>query len=178
MLACLDILAMTKKDHTDATDQKMTDEQLEATEASTNGSEEQTVGQIEQLQADLAQAEQKYQRALADYQNLVRRNREESARKAKLATKDFVTNLVVPLNHLELAAQQLKDPGLDMVVSQLWQTLNQEGLEQVACLGEPFDAEMMEVVEITKAGKKVAKVLSPCYRLNGEIIQFAKVVLD
>lgn len=162
----LDTIVMTKKDHSP--------EEIVVEDTA----QEVEVDQVAQLQNELAQAEQKYQRALADYQNLVRRNREESVRKAKLATKDFVTNLVVPLNHLALAAQQLKDPGLDMVVSQLWQTLNQEGLEQVECLGKPFDAEMMEVVEITKAGKKVTKVLSPCYQLNGEIIQFAKVILD
>jgi len=134
--------------------------------------------EVAELQLKLVEAEQKYQRAIADYHNLVRRNREEAVKKARLATKDFVSNLVETLNHLALAAQQINDPGLNMVVTQLWQTLNQEGLEQVECLGTPFDAETMEVVEITKVGKKVTKVLSPCYRLNGEIIQFAKVILD
>lgn len=138
--------------------------------------EESTV--VEELSAKLAEAELKYQRALADYQNLVRRTQEDSLRKAKLATKDFVTSLITPLNHLTLAAGQLDDPGLNMVVQQLWQTLNVEGLESVEVMNKPFDAEIMEVVEIIDKGKKVIKVLTPCYKLNGEIIQFAKVVLD
>lgn len=131
-----------------------------------------------ELEAKLEAAESKYQRALADYQNLVRRNREESVQKAKLATKEFVSNLIQPLNHLTLAAEQLDDPGLNMVVAQLWETLSREGLDKVECEGKPFDAELMEVVEITDKGKKVAKVLTPCYKLNGTVIQFAKVVLD
>lgn len=133
---------------------------------------------LAELEAKLETAEAKYQRALADYQNLVRRNREESVQKAKLATKEFVSNLIQPLNHLELAAEQLNDSGLNMVVSQLWETLNREGLEKVECMGKPFDAESMEVVEITDKGEKVIKVLTPCYALNGTVIQFAKVILD
>lgn len=133
---------------------------------------------LAELEAKLEAAEAKYQRALADYQNLVRRNREESVQKAKLATKEFVSNLIQPLNHLTLAAEQLNDPGLNMVVSQLWETLNREGLEKVECMDKPFDAESMEVVEITDKGEKVIKVLTPCYTLNGTVIQFAKVILD
>lgn len=167
---------MTKKHDTVQQDQVENEAAVQADTVSENATA--STEEIEKLQEQLVQSEQKYQRALADYQNLVRRNREESARKAKLATKDFVSSLVVPLTHLALAAEQLKDPGLDMVVGQFWQTLNQEGLEMVEMVGKPFDAKTMEVVEITKAGKKVAKVLSPCFTLNGEVIAFAKVILD
>jgi len=162
------------KNHTQNPEEQLEDQVTDEVEIL----EETVDDQLAVLQSQLVESEQKYQRAIADYHNLVRRNREEAVKKARLATKDFVSNLVQPLNHLTLAAQQINDPGLNMVISQLWQTLNQEGLEQVDCLGKPFDAETMEVVEISKAGKKVTKVLSPCYRLNGEIIQFAKVILD
>lgn len=131
-----------------------------------------------QLQEKLVEAEAKYQRALADYQNLVRRTQADSLKRVKLATKDFASELIEPLNHLGLAAEQLSDPGLNMVVVQLWEALGRQGLEKIECIGKPFDAETMEAVERTKHGEVVVKVLSPGYRLNGEIIQFAKVVLD
>ena len=140
--------------------------------------EETAVDEVTQLQVQLEESERKYQRALADYQNLVRRTQQDAVRRAKLATKDFVTDLIQPLNHLSLAAGQLSDPGLTMVMTQLWQTLNMHGLEEIECLGTAFDAELMEVVEITEKGKKVTKIVSPGYRLHGEVIQFAKVILD
>ncbi len=161
-------------------DTQMSDTQKKSTSPKTKTRVVDTPEDLEvtALQEKLTQAELKYQRALADYQNLVRRTREDTARKAKLATKDFVISLITPLNHLSLAARQLDDAGLNMVIEQLWQTLNAEGLEKVKSMGKPFDAETMEVVEIENKGKKVTKVLTSCYKLNGEIIQFAKVVLD
>jgi molecular chaperone GrpE len=81
------------------------------------------------------------------------------------------------LDHLVLAAVQLKDKGLDMVVNELQMTLREQGLEEIQVMGKAFDVATMEVVEKQNKAEKVTAVVSRGYRLNGEVIRHAKVVL-
>lgn len=136
-----------------------------------------TQTQVEQLQAQLTAATDREKRALADYQNLVRRTQEDRARSAKLASLEFVHSLLQPLDHLSLAAAQLQDQGLNMVVQQLWKALQEQGLEEITVLHQPFDPELMEVVDKQGEGDTVQKVVKKGYRLNGEVIQVAQVII-
>lgn len=126
----------------------------------------------------LAEAKRREQLALADYQNLVRRTNEERGRVARLAARNFVEDLLQPLSHLTLAAQQLNDAGLHMVIAQLWQSLEQNGLKKIEALGKDFDVHTMEAVEKGERGKKVLKIVRDGYVLNDAVIQHAKVILD
>ncbi len=123
-------------------------------------------------------AEEREKRALADYQNLVRRSQEDRLRAIKLAGVEFASVLLQPLDNLARAAAQLKDPGLSMVVAQFDQALAQAGLEEIKVMGQKFDVNTMEVVETKEKSEKVIGVVSKGYTLNGEVIQHAKVVLD
>lgn len=153
--------------------------------------------EVEKLALELAGAKERERRAVADYQNLVRRSAEERVRVAKLAALDFVENLLEPLSHLSLASEQINDQGLKMVVDQLWQKLNEAGLEEINPIGQVFDVQTMEAIpdpenkeksSITKEAEpnettsvrehKVIKVVAKGYRLGGEIIRHAKVIVD
>ncbi|MBP7842894.1 nucleotide exchange factor GrpE [Candidatus Woesebacteria bacterium] len=126
----------------------------------------------------LAEAKRREQLALADYQNLVRRTNEERGRVARLAARNFVDGMLQPLSHLTLAGQQLNDAGLNMVIGQLWQSLEENGLKKIDALGKDFDVSTMEAVEKGEHGKKVLKIVRDGYVLNDEVIQHAKVILD
>ena len=139
---------------------------------------EELVEQLEKLSVELEESKNKEQRSLADYQNLVRRTREERSKIAKLAARDFVENLVQPLDHLSLASGQINDSGLSMVVDQIWKILEENGLEKMDSMGKKFDIETMEVVERGEKGEKVIKVVKDGFILNNEVIQHAKVILD
>lgn len=137
---------------------------------------------IEGLEHELGQAQEATRRSQADYQNLVRRNQEERAALIKMAGRDIIESLLEPLHHLELAAAQLNDAGLNMVVHQFRHSLEQHGLEELHPVGQPFDIETMEVVEKTKPDVDeqkavVVEVRSKGYKLNGSVIRHAKVVL-
>ena len=56
-----------------------------------------------------------------------------------------------------MAARQLDDSGLNMVLTQLFDRLKEQGLEPIDPIGQPFDVETMEVVE---QGGKSATVSS------------------
>lgn len=133
--------------------------------------------EIVALQQALKSAQESERRALADYQNVVRRNAEQQAHFVKFATKEIVESLLEPLNHLDLAAKQLNDAGLNMVIDQFWQKLQDAGLQKKEVLGLPFDVDLMEAVKTEGAGEVVVAVHQPAYTLNGEVIQHARVVM-
>lgn len=117
------------------------------------------------------------ERALADYQNLVRRQQDDRQKFARLANLDFISSLLEPLDHLQLASAQLKDKGLEMVVGQLTEKLKSQGLESINPLGQAFDVATMEAVDIQGEGKTVGSVIKPGWKLYDQVIQHAKVGL-
>ncbi len=132
---------------------------------------------FQELQLLLSASLEREKRALADYQNLQRRSQEERMAFIKMANKDFCQALLQPLEHLSMAANNIKDQGLNMVIEQFWKELKDFGLEELEVLGQKFDVSTMEVVDKKGDGEKVVAVVRKGYKLNGEIIQHAQVTL-
>lgn len=139
--------------------------------------------QVKTLAAQVATLQEREKRVQADYQNLVRRSREERSAFVKFATKELLEDLITPIEHLSLAAEQLKDPGLEMVLTQLWQKLGEHGLAEINPMGQEFDPNLMEAAEGSRPidddqAHKVTRVISRGYKLNGEVIRYAKVIVE
>lgn len=132
----------------------------------------------QELQILLANALEREKRALADYQNLQRRSQEERLAFIKMANRDLCEALLAPLGHLSLAAANLKDRGLDMVISQFWKELENFGLKEIEVMGQKFDLATMEVIDKKDKGEMVISVVRKGYALSGEVIQHAQVILD
>ena len=130
---------------------------------------------IATLELENKQLAEKAARAVADYQNLERRQREEQAQIVSFAQEQVFGSLLQPLHHLSLAAENLKNQGLDMVVAQFWQVLAEQGLEEIKPVGEVFDAAVMEAVAKEGEGETVLAVVTPGYKLHGRVLQPAKV---
>lgn len=128
-------------------------------------------------QSEAAQLEAKATRAMADYQNLVRRQQEDRGKLIALANENLIGDLLEPLEHLSLAAEQIKEPGLEMVIKQFWQKLAEHGLTEINPLGEKFNVETMEVVDHDQQGDVVVTVVKRGYKLGNHVIQYAKVIL-
>ena len=132
---------------------------------------------VVELQQQLAESLEREKRVLADYQNLVKRNREERIKFLQLANQSLVETLLSPLEHLSLAAEQIEDQGLNMVIRDFWQVLEEAGVEEIYPKGEKFDLETMEVTDKKGDGETVAEVVKRGYRLNGQVIRHAKVIV-
>ena len=69
--------------------------------------------------------------------------------------------------------------GYTMSVQRLDRTLDACGLEPIPCLGEPFDPELMEVVEVTadagRSADEVVEVIRPGYLWRGRVFRYAQV---
>jgi molecular chaperone GrpE len=132
---------------------------------------------IAELKQQLVESLEREKRALADYQNLVKRNQEERIKFLQLANQNLIETLLSPLEHLSLAAEQIEDQGLNMVIRDFWQVLEEAGVEEIYPKGEKFDLKTMEVIDKEGDGQTVVKVAKRGYRLNGQVIQHAKVIV-
>ena len=133
--------------------------------------------EIAELQKQLAESLEREKRVLADYQNLVKRNKEDRVEFLQLANRGLIETLLSPLEHLSMAAKQINDQGLNLVVRDFWQVLEEAGLKEIYPKDEEFDLETMEVVDKKGDGQTVVEVTKRGYRLNGKVIQHAKVIV-
>lgn len=172
----------TAKPKVDEVDEiEVADEVLEKTEAEPD---ELSLleAKIVLLESEVRTAREQERRAQADYQNLQRRTIEDRSKMAKLASREVIESILMPLDHLYLAKEQLKDKGLEMVWQQFQRVLAEQGLEQLNVkAGDEIDTETMEVIGYkdgeTAKNLKVAEVKELGYQLNGVIIKLAKVLV-
>jgi len=132
----------------------------------------------------------KYLRALADYQNLLRQTAKEKAEFGQFARERFLMeilpvydNLKMSLGHFNKDADQNNwIKGVEYVVKQFKDILANMGAEEIKTVGVEFDHALMDAVEseITDDKKQdglVARELSAGYKLNGKVIKAARVVV-
>lgn len=122
--------------------------------------------------------EEKYKRALADYQNLERRTAQERKAYIALANRELMEQLLEPLDFMGKAVEHVQDKGVQMVIDRFHAVLAEQGLEEMNIkIGDKFDESTMEVIE-TVAGdeNKVVEIRRKGYRLNGTVIRYAQVV--
>jgi len=128
--------------------------------------------------------ENKYLRALADYQNLLKQGAKEREEFIKYALSDFLHDILPIYDHLKMSMQGLseeeaKNPwaqGVSYVLKQFKDVLNSHGVEEIKTVGEQFDHNTMEAID--GLGEKVKQELMPGYKLNGKLIRPAKVVVE
>lgn len=133
---------------------------------------------VKQLEMLLQEKEEDRMRALADYDNLLRRTSEDKQRLFKMAAADIISSILEPLDNLELAANHLHDKGLSMVVAQFAMALEAHGVKEIQTVGMSFDPQTMEAVEVVEGEEnKVVGVHKKGYMLNGVILRHAKVVV-
>lgn len=127
----------------------------------------------------------KYVRALADYQNVVRRAAEEGKEIYARTEKDLVAHLI-PIADLfdkVLSHDPYKqDHGLKAVRSQLSDVLRSYGVEGKPVMGLAFDPQSMECVDTREPneGEKtdnVVDVVLPLYMHRGAIYRPAQVIV-
>lgn len=139
---------------------------------------------IKEYLLDEENFEHKYKRALADYQNLIKRTAIEKQEFAKFSNEHLLLeilpvydNLKLALEHAEKAqnnADAIKE-GVKYVLKQFKGALNDMGVEEIETVGKKFDHHIMEAVE--GKGDRVAKEVKSGYKLNGKVIAPAKVIL-
>lgn len=132
--------------------------------------------QLVDLTAKNLELEEKYKRALADYQNQERRHKELESQIVKMSNAVLIEKLLFILDSLKLAETHLKDPGLIMILGQLIKVLESEGLKRVETTNQVFDPTVMDCAEIVPGEKDLCvETVLEGYYLNDKVLRPAKV---
>lgn len=147
--------------------------------------------QIEAAKQQAAEANDRFLRLQADWDNYRRRTAQERLDERQRATEKLVVDLLPVIDDLERAiehADGLTDPaaqqfveGVSAVCKKLVGVLNKEGVEVVNPVGEAFDPlshQAVSQIEDTEAyDETVAQVYQKGYRMGGKDIRTAMVVV-
>src|SRR5260221_5427208 len=81
----------------------------------------------------------KCMRALADYQNLERRNALERDEIRKFASEALLVRFLSAIDTLAKAKDHIKDAGLDLAFKEFVAVLQEQHVEKIKTIGEDFD---------------------------------------
>ncbi|MGK6353227.1 nucleotide exchange factor GrpE [Parapedobacter sp. DT-150] len=164
--------------------------QTEATQAEQTDAavEESTAGQ--QLAAELAEANDKYLRLYAEFENYKRRISKERIELMQTAGKEILANLLPVVDDFERALRAFETAievaplkeGVSLVGHKLKNILTHQGVTEMESIGKPFDAELQEAITNVPAPSddlkgKVIDEIEKGYFLHGKVLRHAKVVV-
>ena len=118
-------------------------------------------------------------RALADYQNLVKRVEKEKEQFEKFSNLKLILRLLPVLDILKQAQLHTKDAGVAITIKEFEDALKTEGIEELQIKpGDIFNPELHEVVEVVpgKDNNNISEVVLSGWRFtDGPVIRHAKV---
>ena len=143
------------------------------------------ISREEQLEKELEETREKYLRARADYENLVKRTQKQAHLVREDAVSDFVGSLLPIVDNFEASLKMSKEKkefieGVEMIHKKLLSTLKEhkiEGFEPQ--IGQEFDATRHNAISIEEEGEKgkIVEVIKKGYKYghNDKIIREAEV---
>lgn len=144
----------------------------------------------EKLKDELAQANDKYLRLYAEFDNFRRRTIKEREEARKTEGKDVIVALLPVLDDFERAQRAMDKAtevapvkeGVTLIQNKLKNILGQKGLKEMTSIGNAFDADLHEAITNIPAPAddlkgKVMDEMEKGYTLNDKVIRFAKVVV-
>ncbi|MEO6522293.1 MAG: nucleotide exchange factor GrpE [Mucilaginibacter sp.] len=143
----------------------------------------------DRLKEDLAQANDKYLRLFAEFDNFRRRTSKERVELLQTAGKEVIASLLPVLDDFDRALKAMETAtdvipvkeGIALVQNKLNHILSSKGLKPMEAKGQPFDGDLHEGITSIPAGDdlkgKVVDELEKGYYLNDKVIRFAKVVV-
>lgn len=144
--------------------------------------------QIEELTAKNSELSDKLLRQMAEFDNFRKRTQKERLEAYADATSRCVTEFLPALDNFERALRFDTDnaggefrKGIEMIFTQLQETLKKQGVEEIEAQGKPFDPELhnaVNQVENPDFGENtVCEVFQKGYRLGDKVIRHAMVVV-
>jgi molecular chaperone GrpE len=150
---------------------------------------------IDDLQAQLAEQRQQtqeyldqLQRLLADFSNYRRRMVQERSQAAERGKEELLVALLPVIGNLRLALQHADQDanvvreGVQMIWQQCEDFMRQQGVEQIATVGEPFNPALHEALTMAPATDEtppntIVAEVNAGYTLNGQLLRAAQVVV-
>ena len=158
-------------------------------EPATEGAEN-TAGSSISMEEKLAEANDKYMRLAAEFDNYRKRTLKERMDMMKYGGEDVISGLLPILDDLDRNAQAMETTeeiaivreGISLIHNKLIQFLKQKGVAEIEAMGLALDTDNHDAVTTIPAPEKKLKgkivdVIQKGYKLNDKIIRHAKVVV-
>lgn len=139
----------------------------------------------DRLKAELADARDKFLRARADYENLVRRTQKDSAESVRNAKGSMLLRVAAVAETLEKAATDASRvgpeaaKGLRLVLEDLRRLLKDEHVKEIETVGQMFNYRYHQAVESVETPDHpegaILEVVQRGYLLSGDILRPALV---
>lgn len=152
------------------------------------GSVEQSV--IDELTNKLAEANDKYIRLAAEFDNYRRRTAKERLELISTAGEDVIKGFLPVLDDCERALEVLKKSeaseaaieGTELILNKIMTFLKGRGLSVIEALGKELDTDYHEAVakfpvDDKEKKNRIIDVVQQGYKLNEKVIRFSKVVV-
>jgi molecular chaperone GrpE len=146
--------------------------------------------EVDSLKAALAEANDKFMRKVAEFDNFKRRNAKERLEQMQTAGKDVIIDLLDVLDDCDRAQKQLESSedvaaikeGVMLVFNKLRSKMQSRGVVPMETLNKEFNPDFHEALtEIQAASEelkdKIVDEIVKGYLLNDKIIRYAKVVV-
>ena len=139
---------------------------------------------VETLREQLAAAKDQMLRAAAEYDNFKKRSQREREQLAEFIKAQTIKSLMQPIDNLQRATQSPSDSdeyikGISMIIRQIFDSLQNVGLEEIDPVNQPFDPQFHEAVAHERSDKypdnTVIEVLQKGYKVGDSLIRPAMV---
>lgn len=170
----------------DLSDDQQTQEQ-EHVESNEGSDSENEQGKLE---AALEEANNKYLRLYAEFDNFKRRVSKERVELLQTAGKEVVADMLTVLDDFDRALKAIENAqeiapvkeGIELVHHKLKSTLTKKGLKEMQSIGESFDPEIHEAITKIPSPSpemegKIIDQVEKGYYLNDKVLRHAKVVV-
>jgi molecular chaperone GrpE len=144
----------------------------------------------EKHKEELSQANDKYLRLYAEFDNFRRRTIKEREDARKTEGKDIIVALLPVLDDFERALRSMDTvtdvvpvkEGVALIQHKLRNVLAQKGLKEMQSIGTTFDPDLHEAITSIPAPTddmkgKVVDEMEKGYELNEKVVRFAKVIV-
>jgi molecular chaperone GrpE len=144
----------------------------------------------EKLNEELVEANNKYLRLYAEFDNYKRRTIKERMELQQTAGKDVIIDMLPVLDDFDRAVKAMEiatdidsvKEGVSLIQNKIKNILVQKGLKEMEAKGVAFDADLHEGITNIPAPSadlkgKVVEELEKGYYLNNKVIRFAKVII-
>lgn len=148
--------------------------------------EEPDLKSIEALEKKAKDAEDKYLRLLAEFDNYRKRTDREKCETFSNATSKCICDFLPVIDNFERALQsECADEnyknGIKLILNQITELLKKMDVSEIEALGEPFDPNLHNAVKQIEAegfeANTVCEVLQKGYMMGDKVIRYAFVVV-
>ena len=152
-----------------------------------NDNPEKTDEQTKKLEEENSDLKDKWQRALADYQNLERRTQVEISQRVSSKTNDLLLNFINIYEDFvraenSLSKEKIDTSGIIAVIKNMENLLAENNIKPIDAIGEIFDPQLHEavsmVVDDTLDEGTITQEVSKGYISGKAILKPSKVIVS